>query len=143
MVDVKIKIKDVELSGILTVPENARAIVLFAHGSGSSRLSPRNQFVAKVLNKKGFATLLMDLLTEEEEVVDDRTGELRFDIEFLAERLVLVTKWLGENEETRDLKVGYFGSSTGAGAALIATSKVEGFFLLFQGVVVQIWRWII
>ncbi len=128
--DVKIKIKDVELSGILEVPQGAEAIILFAHGSGSSRLSPRNQFVAKVLNKAGFATLLMDLLTEEEEVVDDKTGELRFDVEFLAKRLVMATKWLRENEETKDLRVGYFGSSTGAAAALIAASKVEGIFAI-------------
>lgn len=128
MVNVKIKVKNVELNGILTIPKDAKAIVLFAHGSGSSRLSPRNQAVAKVLNEARFATLLMDLLTEKEEVVDDKTGELRFDIEFLAERLVLVTKWLRENEETRGLRVGYFGASTGAGAALIAASKVEGIF---------------
>ena len=131
--DVKIKIKDVELSGILEVPRGAEAIILFAHGSGSSRISPRNQFVAKVLNKAGFATLLMDLLTEEEEVVDDKTGELRFDVEFLAKRLVMATKWLRENEETKDLRVGYFGSSTGAAAALIAASKVEGIFAIVSG----------
>lgn len=125
MNEIRIQIQDVELNGILSIPGNARAVVLFAHGSGSSRFSPRNQFVAKVLNEAGFATLLMDLLTEEEEKIDDRTGELRFDIEFLAERLVLVTKWLGENNETKNLRVGYFGSSTGAGAALIAASKVE------------------
>ena len=130
MGDVKIKVGDKELNGILTIPENARAIVLFAHGSGSSRLSPRNQFVAGVLNKKGFATLLMDLLTEEEEMVDDRTGELRFDIEFLGERLVFVGGWLKKNEETKNLKIGYFGSSTGAGAALIGASKVEGIFAI-------------
>ena len=128
MSDVNIKIKDVELNGILEVPDGAKAIILFAHGSGSGRLSSRNQAVAKVLNGRGFATLLMDLLTEEEERVDDRTGELRFDIEFLAERLVWVTKWLGENNETKGLKIGYFGASTGAGAALIAASKVKGIF---------------
>ncbi len=128
MGDVKIRVKDAELNGILTVPKNASAVVLFAHGSGSGRLSPRNQAVAKVLNESGFATLLMDLLTGEEEKIDDQTGELRFDIEFLAERLVLATKWLGENENTRGLRVGYFGSSTGAGAALIAASKNKDIF---------------
>ena len=128
MVNVKIKVKNVELNGILTVPENAKTIVLFAHGSGSGRLSPRNQFVAKVLNERRFATLLMDLLTEEEEVIDDRTGELRFDIEFLAERLVWATKWLRENKGTKGLRVGYFGASTGAGAALIAASKDKDIF---------------
>jgi len=130
MVDVKIKSGNKELSGILTIPKNARAIILFAHGSGSSRLSPRNQFVAGVLNKKGFATLLMDLLTKEEEVVDDRTGELRFDIEFLGERLVLVGDWLKGNDETKDLSIGYFGSSTGAGAALIGASKNKDIFAI-------------
>jgi len=128
MNEIKIKIKDVELNGILTIPKNAKAIILFAHGSGSSRLSPRNQFVAKVLNKEGFATFLMDLLTEEEEAIDDKTGELRFNIEFLAERLLLVTEWLKKNKETKNLRVGYFGSSTGAGAALIAASKVKDIF---------------
>ena len=122
------KIGNVELDGILTVPKNARAVILFAHGSGSSRFSPRNQAVAKVLNEKGFATLLMDLLTEEEEKIDDKSAELRFDIEFLAERLVLVTKWLKKSEETKGLKIGYFGASTGAAAALIAASKVDGIF---------------
>jgi dienelactone hydrolase len=124
MIDVKIG----ELSGILEIPRNAKGVVLFAHGSGSSRLSPRNQFVARVLNKKGFATLLMDLLTEDEEGVDDRTGELRFNVDFLARRLARATEWLRENEETNNLKIGYFGSSTGAAAALIAASKVGGIF---------------
>ncbi len=128
MVNVKIKVKDVELDGILTVPKNASAIVLFAHGSGSGRLSPRNQYVSKFLNEKGFATLLMDLLTEEEEKIDDQTGELRFDIEFLAERLIGATRWLGQNEDTRGLRVGYFGASTGAGAALIAASNNKDIF---------------
>ena len=128
MSNIKIKVRDKELNGILTIPNDAKAIILFAHGSGSSRLSPRNQFVAEVLNKKGFATLLMDLLTEEEEIIDNQTGELRFDIEFLARRLVLTNDWLRENEETKNLKIGYFGSSTGAGAALIAASKIKDIF---------------
>jgi dienelactone hydrolase len=130
MVDVKLKVDDVELSGILVVPRNSKGVVLFAHGSGSSRLSPRNQFVAGVLNKRGFATLLMDLLTEKEEGIDDRTGELRFNVGFLAKRLVGATGWLRENRETSELKVGYFGSSTGAAAALIAASRVTSIFAI-------------
>lgn len=130
MEEIKIKIKDAELQGILTIPKKSRGIILFAHGSGSSRLSPRNQFVADVLNKKGFATLLMDLLTEKEETIDDKTGELRFDIEFLAERLIQATDWLRENEKTKELKIGYFGSSTGAAAALIAASKTKEIFAI-------------
>ncbi|MFH1521908.1 MAG: dienelactone hydrolase family protein [archaeon] len=130
MGNIKIKVEDKELNGILTIPKNANAIILFAHGSGSSRLSPRNQFVARVLNKKGFATLLMDLLTEEEENIDNQTGELRFNIELLAKRLILTHDWLRENEGTKNLKIGYFGSSTGASAALIAASKIEGIFAI-------------
>ncbi|MDH3352974.1 MAG: dienelactone hydrolase family protein [Nanoarchaeota archaeon] len=130
MANIKIKSKDVELNGILTIPDKSKAIVLFAHGTGSSRLSPRNQFVSEFLNKKGFATLLMDLLTEDEENIDDRTGELRFDVEFLAERLVYATEWLRKNKLTKNLKIGYFGSSTGAAAALIAASKTGDVFAI-------------
>ncbi|HEX2037098.1 MAG TPA: dienelactone hydrolase family protein [Chloroflexota bacterium] len=111
------------LAGTLTRPAAARGLVLFAHGSGSSRHSPRNRFVAQVLQRAGLATLLMDLLTEEEEAVDLRTRHLRFDIELLAERLVGATDWLAENEHTRGLQVGYFGASTGAGAALVAAAQ--------------------
>ncbi len=130
MREVQIKINGVKLIGILTIPQNAQAIILFAHGSGSSRLSPRNQFVADILNKQGFATLLMDLLTEEEEVIDDKSGELRFNIEFLAERLDRASNWLRKNKETEHLKIGYFGSSTGAAAALIAASKTKDIFAI-------------
>jgi putative phosphoribosyl transferase len=108
------------LPGNLNIPENANALVLFAHGSGSSRHSPRNQFVARTLNDVGLATLLFDLLTQEEEAIDMQTRELRFNIHLLAERLVHATKWAKQQEETRDLRIGYFGSSTGGAAALVA-----------------------
>ena len=113
----------VELEGNLVVPEGVRGIVLFAHGSGSSRHSPRNRYVARVLREAGLATLLIDLLTPDEEEVDLRTAHLRFDIGLLAERLVGATDWLKENPATRDLRIGYFGASTGAGAALVAAAE--------------------
>ena len=112
------------LSGNLTVPEKAFALVLFAHGSGSSRHSPRNQFVARTLNGAGLATLLFDLLTPEEEATDMRTREHRFNIGLLADRLVHATRWARRQEQTRDLQVGYFGSSTGGGAALVAAAEI-------------------
>ena len=108
------------LPGDLDIPENANALVLFAHGSGSSRHSPRNQFVARTLNDVGLATLLFDLLTQEEEAIDTQTRELRFNIHLLAERLVHATKWAKQQEETSDLGIAYFGSSTGGAAALVA-----------------------
>jgi putative phosphoribosyl transferase len=98
--------------------------VLFAHGSGSSRHSPRNRYVAQVLHSQRIATLLFDLLTGEEESIDQYTGALRFDIPFLAARLIGATKWIMRSTETRDLKVGYFGASTGAGAALMAAAEL-------------------
>jgi putative phosphoribosyl transferase len=107
----------------LLVPERASGIVLFAHGSGSGRHSPRNRYVAGVLQQGGFATLLLDLLTEAEEQVDMRTGHLRFDIELLAGRLEEATDWLEKGPGTRGLPVGYFGASTGAGAALVAAAR--------------------
>src|SRR5688572_16192656 len=109
-----------KLEGDLVVPSGARAIVLFAHGSGSSRHSTRNQHVAQVLNHAGFATLLVDLLTPEEKEIDEKDRHLRFDIDLLARRLLTVTQWLLQEPETHDLKIGYFGSSTGTAAALIA-----------------------
>jgi putative phosphoribosyl transferase len=112
------------LSGNLTIPDNAVGLVLFAHGSGSSRHSPRNQFVARTLNDARLATLLFDLLTQHEEAIDMRTGEQRFNIGLLAERLVHVTKWTKQQEQTRDLRIGYFGSSTGGAAALVAASEI-------------------
>jgi putative phosphoribosyl transferase len=110
----------VTLEGSLNLPERASGIVLFAHGSGSSRHSPRNRYVAQLLNQASFATLLVDLLTAEEEAIDLRTAQLRFDIGFLAERLARVTDWLAQYPETRALQIGYFGASTGAAAALVA-----------------------
>lgn len=120
---VRIKVGEVTLDGDLTLPPNAEGIVLFAHGSGSSRLSPRNRYVAKELNKVGLATLLMDLLTSEEEELDVR-GQFRFDIDLLANRLVGATKWLEKNPATEKLLIGYFGASTGAAAALVAAAKL-------------------
>ena len=119
---VRVRAGAVTLDGDLTLPDGARAIVLFAHGSGSSRLSPRNRHVADLLNEAGLATLLVDLLTPEEEMTDARTARLRFDIRLLAQRLVEVTDWLRERAETRGLRVGYFGASTGAAAALVAAA---------------------
>ena len=119
----RVRLEGVTLEGNLRVPAGARGIVLFAHGSGSSRHSPRNRMVAGLLNDGGLATLLMDLLTAEEEQIDLQTRHLRFDIERLAGRLVGAVDWLGEQGETRDLRVGTFGSSTGAAAALIAAAQ--------------------
>jgi putative phosphoribosyl transferase len=112
------------LSGNLTTQENSEALLLFAHGSGSSRHSPRNQFVARTLNHAGLGTLLFDLLTPEEEALDIYTREHRFNISLLAERLVHATKWTRKQEETRDLRIGYFGSSTGGAAALVAAAEL-------------------
>src|SRR5215207_9467063 len=114
---VRVTAGDVTLEGDLVVPEGATGVVLFAHGSGSSRHSSRNRFVAGELQAVGLATLLIDLLTAEEEVVDARTAHLRFDIGMLADRLVGATDWLRQAPGTRALRVGYFGASTGGGAA--------------------------
>jgi putative phosphoribosyl transferase len=124
MTEVQIPARRAVLSGNLTIPENAMALVLFAHGSGSSRHSPRNQFVARTLNGAGLGTLLFDLLTPEEEALDIHTREHRFNISLLAERLVHATKWACQQEETRDLRIGYFGSSTGGAAALVAATEL-------------------
>ena len=111
----------ISLEGTLRVPHGAKGIVIFAHGSGSSRHSPRNRFVAEVLNKGGLATLLIDLLTSDEEKIDQVTGELRFDINLLTERLSAVSTWVFSHEQWA---VGYFGASTGAAAALRAAAKM-------------------
>lgn len=111
------------LAGDLSIPADARGIVVFAHGSGSSRHSPRNRFVADTLRSAGLATLLMDLLTEAEEAEDVRTLALRFDIGLLARRLIGATDWLARQPDTSALPVGYFGASTGAGAALVAAAE--------------------
>ncbi|WP_277554044.1 dienelactone hydrolase family protein [Halobaculum limi] len=113
-----IPVNGVRLEGDLIVPEGASGLIVFAHGSGSSRHSPRNRFVAEVLHDHGLGTLLFDLLTETE----DREYETRFDIDLLTERLSTATDWLREHEGTRDMSLGYFGSSTGAAAALRAAA---------------------
>jgi dienelactone hydrolase len=120
---VQVPADTVTLEANLDIPQNPRGVVLFAHGSGSSRHSPRNTYVARVLRNGGFATLLMDLLTSEEEYSDIRTAHLRFDINLLAERLVGAASWLKTNPATRDLVIGYFGASTGAAAALVAAAE--------------------
>ena len=111
------------LEGDLTIPTGARGIVVFAHGSGSSRRSARNRHVATVVVNGGFATLLFDLLTSREEEIDQRTAELRFNIRLLSERLVEVTDWLQSEPSTREFRIGYFGASTGAAAALVAATQ--------------------
>jgi dienelactone hydrolase len=112
----------VTLRGDLTVPPEAQGLVVFAHGSGSGRLSPRNRMVAERLNAGGFGTLLFDLLTEREEAADAETGTLRFAIDFLASRLIQATEWVVRRSETRSFLLGYFGASTGAAAALVAAA---------------------
>jgi pimeloyl-ACP methyl ester carboxylesterase len=115
------------LSGDLNIPDGAQGVVLFAHGSGSGRHSPRNRYVAKVLQEAGLSTLLFDLLTEDEELIDDQTRHLRFDIGLLADRLVMATDWLLHRFDASNSdyipSIGYFGASTGAAAALIAAAK--------------------
>ncbi|HEX9369588.1 MAG TPA: dienelactone hydrolase family protein [Roseiflexaceae bacterium] len=120
---VRIAAGSVLLEGNLSLPAGARGVVLFAHGSGSSRHSPRNRHVARLLNQAKLATLLVDLLTADEEAIDLRTAHLRFDIGLLAERLIAATDWLTQQPATRELRVGYFGASTGAGAALVAAAE--------------------
>jgi putative phosphoribosyl transferase len=124
MTELEIRAEGAVLSGNLTIPENAMALVLFAHGSGSSRHSPRNQFVARTLNRAGLGTLLFDLLTPQEEVRDIHTLQHRFNISLLAQRLVNATKWARQQEETHDLHIGYFGSSTGGAAALVSAAEL-------------------
>jgi dienelactone hydrolase len=114
---------NITLEGNLDIPENSQGIVLFAHGSGSSRHSPRNQYVARVLQEAGFATLLIDLLTAQEEEQDQYTAHLRFDIQLLSQRVVAATNWLTVNPATEKLKIGYLGASTGAAAALVAAAE--------------------
>ena len=119
---VRLDTGDAVLAGDLTVPDSATGIVVFAHGSGSSRHSRRNRQVATVLQQVGLATLLMDLLTEGEEQIDLRTRHLRFDIGLLARRLVGAARWLADQPATERLNIGYFGASTGGGAALVAAA---------------------
>ena len=113
----------VQLEGDLSVPPGARGIVMFAHGSGSSRLSLRNRYVAQELRDGNLATLLLDLLTPAEEEIDSQTGHLRFNISLLADRLIGAMRWLDNQDETRGLNVGLFGASTGGGAALVAAAQ--------------------
>lgn len=122
--DVELPLDGIRLHADLTVPDRAKGVVLFAHGSGSSRFSPRNRAVAATLWKGHFATLLLDLLTPDEERVDVMTRQHRFDVSLLAGRLVAATDWLHAQPETRDLAVGYFGASTGAAAALVAAARL-------------------
>jgi putative phosphoribosyl transferase len=121
---VMVRLKAARLEGYLSVPTAASGIVAFAHGSGSSRHSPRNRYVADILNEAGLATLLIDLLNADEQEVDMQTAQLRFDIPFLAERLVAITQWVREQPQVGALRVGYFGASTGAGAALMAAAEL-------------------
>jgi len=121
---VEIALPEAVLSGDLTLPAGARGLVVFAHGSGSSRHSPRNRFVAERINAEGLGTLLMDLLTVEEERIDEVTRELRFDIGLLARRVGQVVEWAGRQKGLAGLEVGLFGSSTGAAAALVAAAAL-------------------
>lgn len=120
--DVRITLPGAELGGFLTLPEKARGLVLFAHGSGSSRHSPRNRYVAEILQSAGLGTLLMDLLTRDEDAVDQFTRQFRFDIGLLADRLTSAIEWLEQQPETHELSIGLFGASTGAAAALQAAA---------------------
>jgi putative phosphoribosyl transferase len=120
---VHLTLDSVALEGTLFIPDRATGIVLFVHGSGSSRHSPRNRYVAKVLHEVGLATLLIDLLTRAEEREDDRTTRLRFDIHLLARRVAAATDWLRQNRAADHLPIGYFGASTGAAAALVAAAE--------------------
>ncbi len=122
--EIQVQVGEAKLGAYLHIPEKATGIVLFAHGSGSSRRSTRNQFVAKFLQEANIATLLMDLLTPDEEKIDLVTQELRFDIPFLSDRLLGATKWVEKEPKTHHLSIGYFGASTGAGAALIAAAEI-------------------
>lgn len=121
--NVAVKAGPVTLDGELYLPDKAKGLVVFVHGSGSSRTSPRNQYVAGTLQQAGLGTLLFDLLTPEEEEIDLRTRHLRFDIGLLARRTIGTADWLHEKDETRRLKLGFFGASTGAAAALITAAE--------------------
>jgi dienelactone hydrolase len=122
--ELKIPVGNVIVKGNLNLPDQTQGIILFAHGSGSGRFSPRNQYVARELNKSKFATLLFDLLTMDEEQADIITAQYRFNIKLLAQRLLGATTWLKDQPKTKTLSIGYFGASTGAAAALIAAAKL-------------------
>jgi pimeloyl-ACP methyl ester carboxylesterase len=121
--EVTIPLREIDLEGELELGKSG-SLVIFAHGSGSSRRSPRNQFVAQTLREAGMGTLLFDLLTAEEEVIEERTAHLRFNIPLLAERLVGATRWVLDATSARELRIGYFGASTGAAAALVAGAQM-------------------
>src|SRR5207244_1795198 len=123
--EIRIIAERAPLEGNLEIPVHARGLVLFAHGSGSSRHSSRNRHVAHVLQRSGLATLLFDLLTRDEEQIDDATAHLRFDIPFLAGRLRAATRWALQDDHTASLRIGYFGASTGAAAALMAAADPD------------------
>lgn len=118
---ISIQLDGIMLQGNLTIPENAIGMVVFSHGSGSSRLSPRNSYVAEVLQQKGLATLLFDLLTEDE----DRIYDIRFNIDLLTMRLIDVTQFIQQRKDTKELPIGYFGASTGAASALRSAAHFE------------------
>ncbi len=122
MREIVLSVEGGQLGGALGMPHGSHGLIIFAHGSGSSRHSPRNRVVATSLNERGFATLLMDLLTEDEEEIDSTTATLRFDISLLARRIDLATAWCKNNEHLAKLPIGYFGASTGASAALLAAA---------------------
>lgn len=123
-VERSIEIPPFGIAADLRIPQSAKGLIIFAHGSGSSRLSSRNRYVAGVLQQAGFGALLLDLLTAREEQIDVRTSELRFDIRLLAGRLVEATEWAAADRDTKDLTVAYFGASTGAAAALVAAAQL-------------------
>ncbi len=123
--EVAIPVGNFFIYGDLNLVENSKGIIVFAHGSGSSRFSSRNQHVAHILQKAHFSTLLFDLLTGEEEAIDQYSREFRFNIPLLAERLIAVSRWLQTHEHTKQQKLGYFGASTGAAAALIAAAHLK------------------
>ncbi len=122
--EVRIPCSDVVLHGDISIPAGATGLVVFVHGSGSSRLSPRNRLVAGAMHRRQLATLLFDLLTPEEAVAEAQTCELRFNIPFLTERLIAATRWAQREESVKNLGIGYFGASTGAAAALVAAAKI-------------------
>ena len=122
---IRIELPDAVLEGDLEVPADSEGLVVFAHGSGSSRHSPRNRFVARRLQQSGLGTLLMDLLTSEEGEIDEQTRELRFDIDLLGRRVAQTVEWLGGRKDTAKLGIGLFGASTGAAAALVAAAELS------------------
>lgn len=123
--EIEILLGSLTLKGILSLPQGATGLVLFVHGSGSSRFSSRNRYVAQTINTANLATLLFDLLSQEEEKIDQITAELRFNIGLLTERVIRVTSWLRQDNDTKALTIGYFGASTGAAAALAAAAELD------------------